>query len=523
MKITRQKPEDSQTERYLIIALIMSENVCRELKNAYKNEFFQSKMTREISHWCFEFFESYDSAPQQEIEAIFNMKSKAGKIDPDLEEEINKFLVSLSHEYEEWETFNEKYYVELGFKYFKKRSYLILSEQLKESAERNDPDEAEKVYSQFTNVQQNLSQSRYLLEEEGLKSFQQSLLNKPPFLFKLPGAMGNMIGPIERSSFIGLLGREKVGKTFVLMIFAIAALRQGLNVAMLETGDLTQDQLDSRWYSYFTKKAARERDTGTKFVPIMDCLKNQMGICDANPSDPIVDRNNDGVPKFCVDINDKDVLLGHERCIECWKDRFKRHEFKGSVWWEQKDIELWEWYEAERKRRKLRKYFKGNLVTEAFPMQTMKASDIRDWCINKQKQDGFIADLLIVDYPDILLPERNEEYRHQENRKWQILRQISQEFHNCVIVPTQADADSYNKDTMQLKNYSEDKRKYGHVTHFYGINKTAKEESLGCARLSSLLLRESSVRITQQVTILQCLEIAQAHVSSFFGRIPQVA
>jgi hypothetical protein len=76
---------------------------------------------------------------------------------------------------------------------------------------------------------------------------------------------------------------------------------------------------------------------------------------------------------------------------------------------------------------------------------------------------------------------------------------------------------------MQLKNYSEDKRKYGHVTHFYGINKTAKEESLGCARLSSLLLRESSVRITQQVTILQCLEIAQAHVSSFFGRIPQVA
>ena len=139
MKITRQKPEDVQTERYLLIALIISEHVCRSLRNAYRKDFFQSKMTKEVSEWVFDFFDSYDSAPQQEIETIFNMKTKSGKVQPDLEEQIDKFLMSISKEYEDWEGFNEEFYIELGFKYFKKRSYFILSEQIKEAAESDDP------------------------------------------------------------------------------------------------------------------------------------------------------------------------------------------------------------------------------------------------------------------------------------------------------------------------------------------------------------------------------------------------
>lgn len=523
MKITRQKPEDVQTERYLIIALIISEHVCRSLRKAYRREFFQSKMTKEISDWIFEFFDNYDSSPQQEIETIFNMKTKAGKVQPDLEEQIDKFLASISKEYEDWENFNEQFYVDLGLKYFKKRSYLVLTEQLKEAAESDDVDEADKIYSGFTNIQQNLSQKRYLLEESGILSLKTSLENKPPHLFSLPGALGKMIGPVERSSLIGILGREKVGKTFVLMAFAIAGLKQGLNVAMLETGDLTQDQIDLRFNSRFTGMVSREGDEGMKLIPKLDCMRNQLGTCSHNPSEQVIEKDDKGQIKYTLDVQDKDVIAGHERCIECWKDRNTRHNFRGSVWWEEKELKMWDWRDAREKTRQFKRYFHGNLVTEAFPMETMRASDIRDWCIDMQKQEGFIPDILLVDYPDILLPERSEEYRHQENRKWKILRQISQEFHNCVIVPTQADANSYKKDTMQLSNYSEDKRKYGHVTHFLAINKNPLEELLGCARISTLMLRESSVKISQQATILQCLETANAHISSFFGRIPIVA
>jgi hypothetical protein len=524
LAIRRTKPEDAQTERYLIVAMIMSDNVCRNLYDKYRRDFFQAKLTKEVSQWCIDFFRKYDTAPKQEIQAVYEMKSKSGKIDPDLEEEIEKFLENLSQEYEEWEDFNEQYYVDTGWRYFKKRNFQILCDQLREAADEGDVEEAEKRLSNFTKISETLSTARVVTSPEGTQKLKESFENRPPELFRMPGALGSMIGPIERETFIALLGREKVGKTFYLMMFAIAAARVGLNVAMIETGDLTQDQLDIRFNSYFTRKVAREYHAGVHYVPVMDCLLNQKNECKHSRATDLIVRTDDkGHTKFGVDIYDPDVLNSHERCIECWKDRFLRPSFKGSIWWEQQNIDVWNWHEARKATTQFSKRFKGKIVTEAFPMRTVKASDIRNWCINKQQQEGFIPDLLIVDYPDILLPENDShQYRHQENEKWMILREISQEFHNCVLVVTQADADSYNKDTLKLSNYTEDKRKYGHTTHFLAINKTELEERYGCSRISTLLLRENSVKVTQQATILQNLATAEAHKASFFGRVPSV-
>ncbi len=500
----------------------MSEGVCRELKNSYDPQFFQTKMTREVSRWCIDFFKQYDTAPQKEIESIYEMKDKAGKIDPDLSEEIERFLTDLSKDYEEWEQFNEQYYIDLGLNYFKKRSFISLSNQIKEAAEANDVEEAEKRYADFTKIQMQLDQSRNVLDDSGIDDLKFSIINRPPYLFEMPGAVGRMIGPIERETFIGLLGREKVGKTYHLMMFAIAAIKKGLNVAMIETGDLTQDQLDTRFYSYFSKKTARLNNVGKKFVPVMDCKLNQTGECEHSVVDRPLIVNNEGKLIFNVNVYDHNILEAHIPCTYCWKDRFKRYKFQGSIWWKKQNIEMWDWPDVRKAVHKFRKRFNpGRLVTEAFPMRTVRASDIRDWCIKKQKQEGFIPDVLIVDYPDIMLPENNRmDHRHQENEKWMILREISQEFHNCVIVGTQADAKAYNRETLQLDNYSEDKRKYSHTTHFYAINKTKTEENFGCSRLSGLLLREDSLQITQQATLIQNLNIANPHVTSFFGKVP---
>ncbi len=526
MKIRRRKPEDVQTERYLITSLIVSEGVCRFLHKMYKKEFFQTKVTQEIAQWCFDFFEQYDTAPQQEIDTIYEIKVKSGKISPDLEEELSNFLSSLAEEYDSWQNLNVQYYIDLGIAYFKKRSFVLLGEQLRLAAEEGSIEDAESIYSEFSKIRTQLSESRYILSEEGINTYYQSILNKPPILFEMPGALGKLIGPIERESFIGILGREKVGKTYTLMMFAIAAARQGLNVAVIETGDLTQDQIGTRLYSYYARKPVREKHLNPHHMtPVLDCLYNQTGTCKEIDSELIVvDRDENGRYKFCVDIKDRDILLEHQRCIECWKDRDYRYDtkrFKGSIWWEEYPLtSVWHHGELKSIIKKFNKRFKGKIVTEAFPMHSVKASDIRDWCINKQRDEGFIPDVLIVDYPDILAPERNTEYRHQENEKWMILRGISQEFYNCVIVVTQADAKSYNTDTLQLSNYSEDKRKYAHTTHFYGVNKTKVEEELGCIRFNTLLLREDAIKIVNQVTVLQDLTIAHPNKASFFGRVP---
>jgi hypothetical protein len=339
----------------------------------------------------------------------------------------------------------------------------------------------------------------------------------------MPGALGQMMGPIERETFYGILGREKAGKTYHLMMFALAAAKQGLKVAMFETGDLTQDQLDSRFASAFTGKTYREEKVGKYYIPVLDCMKNQMGMCDKVPSKTIVSWNEQyRRHEFLVDVKDPHVIKEHDPCIECFRDRRKRKKFEGSVWWEKRKIEQWTWGEVKEKVKAFKRRFKGELLTEAFPMHSMKMSDVRSWIINRQKQDGFLPDLLLIDYPDIMLPENDREFRHQENEKWMIARKISQEFHNCVMVATQANAKAYNRDSLKLDNYSEDKRKYGHTTHFYAINKTENEELMGCSRFGALILREDVAQISKQVTILQELPTSRPYITSFFGRMPNL-
>ena len=66
--------------------------------------------------------------------------------------------------------------------------------------------------------------------------------------------------------------------------------------------------------------------------------------------------------------------------------------------------------------------------------------------------------------------------------------------HALVITATQSDADSYDTDLLKLSNFSEDKRKYSHVTAMFGLNqdKDGREKKLGVLRLNELVIRKVS-------------------------------
>lgn len=523
MEIKRTKPKDAVKERYIITALIMSDEVCRSLYKVYDPKYFQSKLSREVANWCFEFFNQYDASPKMEISAIFETKTKSGFIDPDLGDEIEVFLESISQQYENSSTDNHEYYLKMAMEYFKARSYIILAEKIKSAVDNEDIKEADKTYASFSKVLEQQDTSREVFSDAGINSFKQSIISAPPDLFCPPGAIGSLIGMIRRATFIGILGREKVGKTYALFMLAVMAAKAGLNVAFIETGDMTLDQLDNRFYNYITRKTNMESKAGIHLVPVLDCLHNQFGDCPKNKSKAIAEPGTKGRSNyFIVDHTDPDVLKNHTPCIRCWKDRHLRMYFKGSAWWQEEKIGVWSWPEVRKESARFKRYFKGRIITEAYNMQSVRMSDIRDWLIYKRREnDPFIPHLILIDYPDIIIPERNmEQFRHQENQKWMMLKGVSQEFNCCVIAPTQADAKSYNKDTLQLDNYSEDKRKYGHVTHFYSYNKTDYEEEMGIARLATLILREDSVKIGKQVSILQCLVRSQPYITSFIGRVP---
>jgi len=161
----------------------------------------------------------------------------------------------------------------------------------------------------------------------------------------------------------------------------------------------------------------------------------------------------------------------------------------------------------QKKRIKLATYANGTL--------TMKEVSklLNTW----ESKEGFVPDVIIIDYADLLVSDSRQDFRHAQNSIWKDLRGLSQEKHCLVVTATQADANSYEKDTQTLKNFSEDKRKYAHVTAMYGMNKSVdgRDKRVGILRLNELVIREGDFDNTTQVYILQKLAQGRPVLGSF--------
>jgi len=161
---------------------------------------------------------------------------------------------------------------------------------------------------------------------------------------------------------------------------------------------------------------------------------------------------------------------------------------------------------------KYRRRFK--LIT--YPSGTLTVTEIGN-CLNEwERQDDFVPDVVIVDYAD-LMHDRVQEFRHRQDAIWKGLRAVSQERHCLVVTATQADAASYRSGRLSLSNFSEDKRKYAHVTAMYGMNQDpgGREKKLGILRINELVVREGDFSVDNEVRIVQDLRIGRPYLESY--------
>jgi len=204
----------------------------------------------------------------------------------------------------------------------------------------------------------------------------------------------------------------------------------------------------------------------------------------------------------------------HVPCVRCMDDPF----FKGSVWYKQHHIKNpLTWREAWR----LGKRFLGRTRGRDFklsvhPSDQLSVSGLKIILDNWEAFEGFVPDVIVVDYADNLAPEsRKEEFRHQQNQTWKMLRGLSLERHCLVVTATQASAASYDTVSLSMKHFSEDKRKFAHVTGMFGLNQTAAEKRAGLMRINTIVMRESEFHIDEEVHVAQSLKTGQPMLFSF--------
>lgn len=519
-------------ERKIVIGLIISTDYVKQIRGLWNPQLIQSSSALQLAGWALEFFDKYNAAPGKAIETIFYKKVKEG-LQKDLAEEIEEELLpGLSEEYENSE-FNVDHLVDETVLYFKEQSLLLFSSSISSTIENGQGNMterikvAEQLIHSFTPVSGHVDDSITLGSDESIKRAIKAFVEAGDPVIIFPKALGAFWNEqFVPGAFISLLAPEKRGKTFWLLEFAMRAVKQRKKVAFFQAGDMNESDQLKRIGIYLVKKSNLEKYCTEHYEPVVDCIFNQMDSCDKKEREcefGIFDTKTE--EQVRKEIHMKDLIEAYKEnkdyapCYNC--KEFTKNKW-GVPWIKYvpkqsplnvKEIEI-----------AFASTFNKNadsfkLSTHANSTLTVSAIDaiLDRW----NREEDFVPDVILIDYADILACSERVEFRHQQNHIWKELRKLSQTKRRgilpLVICPTQADANSYSSHRLGLKNFSEDKRKYGHVTAMFGLNQDpgGREKEIGIMRINKIIIREGESSPHDEVIVLQNLRRGRPFLQSY--------
>ncbi len=465
-KVTAATPNN--TERKVVIALIISTEVLSRLSPVISGESFDSKYANLIASWCLKFYEANKTAPGKAIEDVY--AEWAGRRDKDdaTQETVDKLLSGLSDEYEQWKAdIIPDHMVTMATRYFGKVKRKRLAESLQETIEAGDDMKAEQLLSDYEPLtgldggytdgchDSNLVRTSLDFQQ------QESLVN-------YNGGLALFFGDcLREDTFIAFQGSDKSGKSLVLLDMAFRAMCERRRVLFFEAGDMGMRTTMNRWYS---RAAHRPLRAGDYYVP-----REMLPGNDA--------------PRV---LREKRTADGPLTYNDAWNALRKIQKTK---------------VKSEQS------YFK----IKCFPADTLKVEEIRSRVIHLTRI-GWKPDLVVCDYADILCPpySKNADTRDQTNAIWKQLRSLSQEQHCLVVTATQANAKTYGSELMTRQNFSEDKRKLAHVSGLIGLNVTTKDREEGLSRWNWIVRRDDAFSDRRVCHVAGCLAISNPAMLSLF-------
>lgn len=519
-KIKEENP-DIVREHRILTAMVMSDRFLKGISNLWKPELITNPIIALVGEWCIDYFNTYKESPKQHLRDIFDESKGTILKDETSQEFVRKFLIKLSKDYEEGpKEINDEYLLSQAENYLARKQVEDLSEKARKLVIAGDLTEAEALLTGYKRIRRPESGLINPFTNEGVidSMFTDGL--EP--LFRFPGAMGELLNDqLVRDSLIGIMAPEKRGKTFLLVQTVMQALRYRRNVVYFSIGDMSKEQMAMRFHMNLGKRGFRINKK-TIVYPVLDCWMNQLDYCHSSDRscncDAIIDEKRPDKP-FKEFLRDSSLVRGYSPCTYCMKEDPKK--FKPTFWFEKMEMEqpLTAAFCKEQGRKFMAALPGKDLKLGTYPSHTVNIEDLDNELYILEDTEGFVADVVLLDYPDNCRPERDagKDFRHQENRKWQAMRGLSQRRKLCLIAPTQADANSYNAKSMGLKNFTEDKRKFAHVTAFYALNQEDIEKKYGILRIGALLVRENEFSRMDEVAILQCLAIGRPLLASYWN------
>lgn len=466
------KKVDGSLERQFLTALIVSKQFLSGAAPMMDIQLLQSKLSQQIAGWCLEHFKQYHDAPGRNIEARYHGWVENTKPESADAEQVHDFLEAISAEHDSAQAFNVPHLLDELSNYLTLRKITQLHDALGGALTSGEREQALTAIQSFRTVRSDGGGGwNPLRNREVLKRAFAAPLTP---LVAMPGAAGHFFDKaFLRDSLIGIQGPEKRGKTWWCLEFMYRTLRAGKRAAMFQVGDLSEEQLEMRM-SVRIANVPMWRD---------ECAGVNM------PSGITVVRTQDGLKAEVQNvIKTFPVPIDYKLAKASRKQFEKTHRLTGDV---------------------------PYVMFSVHSNGSINVAGIHGILERWKQELGFVADVIVIDYADILSPESmKREPRDQIDETWRRLRRLSQEWHACVIAPTQANAASYKTKTQSMGNFSGNKLKNAHVTGMLGLNQTEEEKKQQVMRLNWLALRGAMFNTSECLYVAQCLPLGMALVKS---------
>lgn len=486
-------------ERIMIVGMIVSTRFLQQYAALEPLPLLDNKPLRTISELCLGYYKDHIEAPDTHINDLWAIRKEelVEQGDDAQADLISTILQSLEDEVGAASArFNTDYALLIAERYLRLRKLKQVADQVRGGVSQKDPDQAEGVLAQYKPVR--------LMTGNGASPITPGFFDdlfvdevEPPLLV-FPGALGKLLNKqLFRTAFVAFLGNAKVGKSWLLMELALRAWWQRCNVAYFIVGDMSLRQVKGRLASSMSRRPDPQF-LGRQKKAEQEEVDADSAIWTAEEQCHRWDRCSEEVRKLT------------RTCQACHKFMpvICRKQAKVSPFTQKHLMEASRYWTARTRGKVLR--------VECFPSGMKSIRDIDSMLDSWEHFSGFLLDVLVIDYADILGPMyKREQERDQINDTWQAMNQLAQRRNCLVVTATQSDTEGYDKKRLTKKNFSGDRRKNDHVSAMYGITTAPEDADKGdCVRISEVMEPRFGRSNKRQVVVYRALDTGRFYGAS---------
>lgn len=495
---------DFSREKQVLVNLIVNTKYCKEVLPVVENEYFKAKSAVAIIRWVKEYFNAYNEAPGRHINDIFDEKSDA--LEPEERDQIGAVLQHVS-DIADTENKNTQYLVDTAFKLFEERLLELQVFSAQNHINNHRYDLAKEALSKRFEVKNSKSTADRWDDDDAIRRATEYLVkvdDPEEAFFRYPGRLGDFIGNMERSWFVSFIAPSKRGKTIYMIESIITAIRRNLNVVFFSL-EMPKEQVLSRALTAVVSNKPGDKSVET-MTPIMDCLLNQKGECTKQERTGFDRVLHEDVRTPYDEFPDWKVCTacrGKKDFVPCgWKIPITRPAMnEGQFIKEAKNF---------------LQYYGKRCRTFFYPSKTATVLDFRNDLAQLEESENFIADVIVIDYFDLIKPTRAAEKRHALDDIGEELRALEQEKQVLLITGSQTNRGAADSPFIKDTDIGEDYSKIFKLDLGIGLCQIKGMKENGEMNINKVVFRHGEFSQSRTCLVLQHLEFMQAALDAEF-------